>query len=78
MGPGDVNDFHHAGGMAFVTRTLHRCLVLLHDDILTAGADQFAAYAGLARARRRGTGVDEVDGNARSRHASAGQRSIPA
>ena len=42
-GSGDVNDFHHAGGMAFVTRTLLDA-GLLHGDILTAGADDFAAY----------------------------------
>jgi phosphogluconate dehydratase len=44
-GSGDVNDFHHAGGMAFATRTLLDA-GLLHDDILSAGADQFTAYAG--------------------------------
>ena len=43
-GSGDVNDFHHAGGMAFTTHTLLEA-GLLHGDILTAGADQFAAYA---------------------------------
>ena len=43
-GSGDVNDFHHAGGMAFTTHTLLQA-GLLHGDILTAGADQFAAYA---------------------------------
>ena len=43
-GSGDVNDFHHAGGMAFITRTLLDA-GLLHGDILTAGADDFAAYA---------------------------------
>src|SRR5919106_5488677 len=37
-GSGDVNDFHHAGGMAFVTRTLLEA-GLLHADTLTAGAD---------------------------------------
>ncbi len=44
-GSGDVNDFHHAGGMAFTTRTLLDA-GLLHDDVLTAGAAEFAAYAG--------------------------------
>jgi phosphogluconate dehydratase len=43
-GSGDVNDFHHAGGMAFVTRTLLDA-ELLHGDTLTAGADAFDAYA---------------------------------
>jgi len=47
-GSGDVNDFHHAGGMAFTTRTLLEA-GLLHDDILTAGADEFAAFAGNPR-----------------------------
>ena len=43
-GSGDVNDFHHAGGMAFTAKTLLDA-GLLHDDILTAGADGFASYA---------------------------------
>ena len=43
-GSGDVNHFHQAGGMAFVTRTLLDA-GLLHGDILCAGADDFAAYA---------------------------------
>jgi phosphogluconate dehydratase len=43
-GSGDVNDFHHAGGMAFTTKTLLEA-GLLHADILTAGADDFAPYA---------------------------------
>jgi phosphogluconate dehydratase len=43
-GSGDVNDFHHAGGMAFATRTLLEA-GLLHADILSAGADNFEAYA---------------------------------
>ena len=43
-GSGDVNDFHAAGGMAFVTRTLLDA-GLLHGDVLSAGADDFAAYA---------------------------------
>ena len=58
-GSGDVNDFHHAGGMAFVTRTLLDA-GLLHDDILTAGADQFAAYAGCARLEGEELAWDEV------------------
>jgi phosphogluconate dehydratase len=47
-GSGDVNDFHHAGGMAFVTRTLLDA-GLLHGDLLTAGADDFASYATAPR-----------------------------
>jgi len=43
-GSGDVNDFHHAGGMAFTAKTLLEA-GLLHDDILAAGADEFAPYA---------------------------------
>lgn len=42
-GSGDVNDFHHAGGMGFVTRTLLEA-GLLHADTLTAGADEITAY----------------------------------
>ena len=45
-GSGDVNDFHHAGGMAFITRTLLDA-GLLHGDILSAGADDFSAFATL-------------------------------
>jgi phosphogluconate dehydratase len=44
-GSGDVNDFHHAGGMAFVTRTLFEA-GLLHADTLTAGADELSVYKG--------------------------------
>jgi len=43
-GSGDVNDFHHAGGMAFLTRTLLDA-GLLHGDVLSAGAEEFGAYA---------------------------------
>jgi phosphogluconate dehydratase len=43
-GSGDVNDFHHAGGMSFVTHTLLEA-GLLHGDVTTAGADDMAAYA---------------------------------
>jgi phosphogluconate dehydratase len=43
-GSGDVNDFQQAGGMAFVAHTLLEA-GLLHGDILTAGAEDFAAYA---------------------------------
>jgi len=44
-GSGDVNDFHHAGGMAFTTRALLDA-GLLHADTLTAGADDITAFAG--------------------------------
>jgi len=44
-GSGDVNDFHHAGGIAFVTRTLLDA-GLLHGDVLCAGADGMEAYSG--------------------------------
>ena len=43
-GSGDVNDFHHAGGMAFTARTLLEA-GLLHGDTVTAGADEFSSYA---------------------------------
>jgi phosphogluconate dehydratase len=42
-GARDVNDFHHAGGMAFVTTTL-LSEGLIHADTVTAGADNFQAY----------------------------------
>nr|WP_314446722.1 phosphogluconate dehydratase [uncultured Sphingomonas sp.] len=42
-GSGDVNDFHYAGGVAFVARELGAA-GLLHTDILAAGADDFAAW----------------------------------
>ncbi|GLR48195.1 phosphogluconate dehydratase [Sphingomonas astaxanthinifaciens] len=43
-GSGDVNDFHYAGGIAFVARELGAA-GLLHTDILTAGADDFSAWS---------------------------------
>jgi phosphogluconate dehydratase len=43
-GSGDVNDFHHAGGMAYITRTLLDA-GLLHGDLLSSGADDFEAFA---------------------------------
>ena len=43
-GSGDVNDFHHAGGMAFTAHTLLEA-GLLHGDIVAAGADDFSAFA---------------------------------
>jgi phosphogluconate dehydratase len=42
-GARDVNDFHAAGGMAFVAATL-LSQGLVHGDTLTAGADDFSAY----------------------------------
>jgi phosphogluconate dehydratase len=44
-GAKDVNDFHDAGGMAFVTYTLGR-EGLIHADTLTAGADSLDAWIG--------------------------------
>ncbi len=44
-GAKDVNDFHDAGGMAFVTYTLAR-EGLIHSDHLTAGADSMDAWIG--------------------------------
>ena len=44
-GAKDVNDFHQAGGMAFVTRTLSEA-GLIHADHRTAGADTMDAWAG--------------------------------
>ena len=43
-GSGDVNDFHAAGGMAFVIREL-LAAGLLHGDIATVDAGGLAAYA---------------------------------
>ena len=42
-GSGDVNDFHYAGGIAFVARELGAA-GLLHTDILTAGAGDFSSW----------------------------------
>ncbi len=44
-GQKDVNDFHDAGGMAFVTYTLGR-EGLIHMDRLTAGADSMDSWIG--------------------------------
>jgi phosphogluconate dehydratase len=44
-GAKDVNDFHDAGGMAFVTYTLSS-EGLIHTDTLTAGADSMDAWVG--------------------------------
>jgi phosphogluconate dehydratase len=44
-GAKDVNDFHDAGGMAFVTYTLSG-EGLIHTDHLTAGADSMEAWVG--------------------------------
>ncbi|HEU0309814.1 MAG TPA: phosphogluconate dehydratase [Sphingomicrobium sp.] len=58
-GSGDVNDFHHAGGMAFVTRTLTEA-GLLNADTLTAGADELAAYQGSPRLEAEQLIWDEI------------------
>ncbi len=58
-GSGDVNDFHHAGGMAYITRTLLDA-GLLHGDILSAGADEFAAYATAPRLQGEALAWSEV------------------
>ena len=42
-GSHDVNDFHFAGGTAFVTRTLLEA-GLLHSDVVTAGADSLTDW----------------------------------
>ncbi len=43
-GSGDVNDFHHAGGIGFVIREL--CGAgLLHDDVMTVARRSLADYA---------------------------------
>jgi len=44
-GSKDVNDFHDAGGMAFITYTL-ASEGLIHTDQLTAGADSMDAWIG--------------------------------
>jgi phosphogluconate dehydratase len=43
-GSADVNHFHDAGGMAFLTRELLDA-GLLHGDIVTVGGESLAAYA---------------------------------
>ena len=58
-GSGDVNDFHHAGGMAFTAHTLLEA-GLLHGDILPAGADDFAAYATNPRLDGEALAWDEL------------------
>jgi phosphogluconate dehydratase len=58
-GSGDTNDFHHAGGMAFVTQTLLEA-GLIHGDLLAAGADDFAAFATNPRMDGDGLAWDEV------------------
>jgi phosphogluconate dehydratase len=42
-GAGDVNDFHYAGGIGFVTRELLGA-GLIHGDVVTAGADSLQAW----------------------------------
>jgi len=43
-GPGDVNDFHHAGGIGFVVRELLDA-GLLHRDIMTVARADLGGYA---------------------------------
>ncbi len=43
-GPGDVNHFHAAGGMAFLTRELLDA-GLLHEDVVTVAGPSLRAYA---------------------------------
>ncbi|WP_426163991.1 phosphogluconate dehydratase [Sandarakinorhabdus sp. DWP1-3-1] len=43
-GSGDVNDFHHAGGMGFIIREL-LAGGLLHGDIMTVARQSLAGYA---------------------------------
>ncbi len=43
-GPGDVNHFHAAGGMAFLTRELLD-VGLLHEDVTTVAGPSLRAYA---------------------------------
>ncbi|MBO9519562.1 MAG: phosphogluconate dehydratase [Porphyrobacter sp.] len=43
-GAGDVNHFHHAGGMGFVIRELLDA-GLAHRDVMTVGGDDLGAYA---------------------------------
>ena len=47
-GSGDVNDFHHAGGIGFVAHTLLEA-GLLHGEAVTAGADSLGDYASTPR-----------------------------
>jgi phosphogluconate dehydratase len=68
-GSGDVNDFHHAGGIAFLTRTLLDA-GLIHDDILSAGADEYAAYAGMPRLEGDCARLGRSSGKPQPRHAS--------
>jgi phosphogluconate dehydratase len=49
-GSADVNDFHHAGGCGFVAHTLLG-EGLLHGDVVTAGADDFAASTAMPELR---------------------------
>ncbi len=45
-GSGDVNDFHRAGGIAYVTREL-LAAGLLHGDVMTAGGDTIAEHGAM-------------------------------
>jgi phosphogluconate dehydratase len=58
-GSADVNDFHRAGGMAFVTRTL-LAEGLLHADTLTAGSDRLTDWTATPAMQRDQLSWDEV------------------
>ncbi len=58
-GAGDVNDFHQAGGMAFVTSTLLEA-GLLHADALTAGADALSTWTANPRLEDKEVGWIEA------------------
>ncbi|WP_395000172.1 phosphogluconate dehydratase [Sphingomonas sp.] len=45
-GSGDVNDFHRAGGIAYLTRELLGA-GLLHGDVMTAGGDTIAEHGAM-------------------------------
>ncbi len=76
-GAKDVNDFHQAGGMAFVTRTLSEA-GLIHADHRTAGADTHGRMGRQSRASWRRAGVEAGRRERRRRHASPGRRALPA
>ena len=58
-GSGDVNDFHHAGGMGFVTHTLLEA-GLLHGDVVTAGGEAMVDYARAPAIEGDGLAFDPV------------------
>jgi phosphogluconate dehydratase len=58
-GSADVNDFHRAGGMAFVTRTL-LAEGLIHADTLPAGSDLLADWTATPAMHGDALGWDDV------------------